>query len=131
MLYSCTAAVVTLYSCAVLFVYIINCLISFILLLSLKLSFHRFFDFSDDGASIGRQRSSEGHHVTFCDSLVESSHEENDSSVIINDSLANRNNSSALKETIDNVRQCDSQPVSPVGDVTPKAPILRIHRTPR
>ncbi|KAI0223321.1 hypothetical protein LSAT2_025461 [Lamellibrachia satsuma] len=86
---------------------------------------------SDDITSIGRQRSSEGHHVTFCDSLVESTMEGNDSSVIINDALENRNNSSAVKERLDTVRQCDSQPVSPAGDATPKAPILRVHRTPR
>lgn len=87
--------------------------------------------FSDDGTSIGRQRSSEGHHVTFCDSLVESSQEGNNSSVITNDAPTNRNNSSAVKETLEAVRQCDSPPVSPAGDATPKAPILRVHRTPR
>ena len=111
----------------------LNSLKSFMIyFLFLKFTLQHHCCFSDDITSIGHQRSSEGHHVTFCDSLVESTMEGNDSSVvIINDALENVNNSSAVKERLDTVRQCDSQPVSPAGDATPKAPILRVQRTPR
>ena len=83
--------------------------------------------FSDDATSIGRNRSSEGHRVTFCDSLLESTVEGSDTCVITNDALTNHNNSGAV--TTD--RHSHGDPVSPPGDTTPKAPILRVHRTQR
>ena len=83
--------------------------------------------FRDDATSIGRNRSSEGHRVTFCDSLLESKLEGNDTCVLKNDALTNRNNCGAV--TID--RHSHGEPVSPPGDSAPKAPILRVHRTPR